>query len=278
MAQNQPDAAGQHASSTALAADAAITDESIFPAVRAIGYGAPLRWLARGFDDLRATRLRGGLYGLLFAMMGLSITAFHETHWQLTLGLAAGFFLIGPFVCCGVYWLSRQHELGEQPDLPASLTCWSTNPTSIGFFAATLTFLMVIWARVSVVVFALFSTANFPTLQDMLRQAFSLANLPFVITWLGTGLVFAAIAFAISVVSIPLMLDRRTDTMIALFTSTRALWLNTGPLLLWAALIVLLVGASMLLWFVPLLVTAPLLGHATWHAYRALVGDVETPA
>jgi len=75
------------------------------------------------------------------------------------------------------------------------------------------------------------------------------------------------------VVSVPLMLDRNTDTMIALFTSVRALWQNTLPLYLWAALIVALVGASLLLFFIPLLLTAPLVGHATWHAYRDLVAQ-----
>lgn len=261
----------------ATGADTPRADEYRIPGARAIGFDAPFRWIANGYADLRITRLAGVLYGFVFVLMGLAIALFYETQWELTLGLTAGFFLIGPFACCGVYWLSRQRERGETTDLAASLSCWMANPASIGFFAAALTFLMVIWARVSVVVFALFSTANFPTLQGMVLQIFSFSNLPFVIAWLGTGLVFAAIAFAISVVSIPLMLDRKTDTMMALFCSVRAVWLNPGPMLVWAALIVLLVGASLMLWFVPLLITAPLVGHATWHAYRDLVAD-DAPA
>jgi uncharacterized membrane protein len=130
---------------------------------------------------------------------------------------------------------------------------------------------------VSVVIFALFSTTNFPTLQGVLAQIFSFSNLPFVIAWFGVGFVFASIAFGISVVSVPLMLDRNTDTMMALFCSVRALWLNPGPLYLWAALIVLLIGSSLLLWFAPLLITAPLVGHASWHAYRELVAEDAPP-
>lgn len=247
--------------------------ESAIPEVRTIDMAAPLRWLRLGAQDLAATRLLGVFYGFLFVLMGLAIALIYETRWQLTMGLTAGFFLIAPFACCGIYWLSRQRARAEAPDLMSSLTCWKDNAASIGFFAAGLTFLMVVWARVSVVIFALFSHADFPTLQGVLAQIFSLSNLPFVITWFGSGLVFAAIVFAISVVSIPLMLDRNTDTMMALFCSVRAVWLNTGPLLLWAALIVLLIGASLLLWFVPLLLTAPLVGHATWHAYRELVAE-----
>ena len=172
-----------------------------------------------------------------------------------------------------LYWLSRSRSLGQRASLRESLTCWSRNPKSIGFFAAMLTFLMVIWARVSVVLFALFSTAELPTLHHVLAQVFSMHNLEFVAVWGGAGFVFASIVFAISVVSVPLMLDRDTDTMMAVFASAKALWTNPVPMYLWAALIVLLIGASLVLWFGLLLVTAPLVGHATWHAYRDLVGD-----
>ncbi|MFN7353663.1 MAG: hypothetical protein ACK5SR_10425, partial [Burkholderiales bacterium] len=81
--------------------------------------------------------------------------------------------------------------------------------------------------------------------------------------------------FAISVVAVPLMLDRRADTMSAIFTSARALWANMLPLYLWAALIVVLIGFSLVLSYVGLILTAPVIGHATWHAYRDLVAQTE---
>lgn len=250
-----------------------VTDavEPTMPAVRVVGFDAPFRWLARGFEDMWTTRLRATFYGFLFVMMGMMIAFVYETRWQLTMGMTAGFFLIGPFVCCGIYWLSRQRAYGETVSLIDSLTCWKVNPASIGFFAAILTFVMIVWARVSVIIFALFSTRDFPTLQGVVFQLFSFSNLPFVIVWFGVGFVFASIVFGISAVSVPLMLDRKSDTMMALFCSARALWTNPGPLYLWAALIVLLIGGSLLLSFAPLVITAPLVGHATWHAYRELV-------
>jgi uncharacterized membrane protein len=254
-------------------ASGSTSDTALTPEIRSIGVDAPFRWLAAGLKDMLATRLRASFYGLMFMLMGYAIAAVYETRWQLTMGLTAGFFLIGPFVFCGTYWLSRQIERNEKPGLTASLFCWKSNPASIGFFAAILTFLMIVWARVSVVIFALFSTRDFPTLQGVIFQIFSMSNMAFVIVWFGAGFVFASIAFAISVVSVPLMLDRNTDTMLALFTSVRALWNNPVPLYLWAALIVALIGISLLLSFIPLLLTAPLVGHATWHAYRDLVAD-----
>ena len=241
------------------------------PGVRTIDAGAPFRWLARGWADFRATGYRGAFYGALFVLMGLFIELIYATRWQLTMALTAGFFLVGPFVCTGIYELSRQRERGEAVDLGASMSCWSRNLGGVAFFAAVLTFAMIVWARVSVVLFALFSTAEFPTVQSMIAQIMSLSNLEFVLVWVGVGFVFASLVFSITVVSIPLLLDRSGDTMMAIFASARALYLNPGPLYLWAALIVLLIGASLALWFVPLVLTAPLIGHATWHAYRDLI-------
>ena len=243
------------------------------PEARVVTFAAPFAWLARGWADLRATRFVGAFYGALFALMGLAITSIYEAKWQLTMGLTAGFFLVGPFVCCGIYWLSRQRARGEPVDLMASLTCWRRNPAGVGFFAAIVTFAMIVWARVSVVVFALFSTRDFPTLQGVLAQIFAFSNLPFVGIWFGVGFVFASLVFAVSVVSAPLMLDRDCDTMMAIFASVRALWMNPGPLYLWAALIVAIIGASLMFGMFALVLTAPLVGHATWHAYRDLIAD-----
>lgn len=241
------------------------------PGVRTVPVGAAFGWLARGWDDFRATGLRGALYGLVFAAMGGLIALVYATKWQLTMGLTAGFFLIGPFVCTGIYELSRQRARGEPIDLGASLTCWRRNLGSIAFYAAIVTFAMIVWARVSVVLFALFSTTDFPEMKDVIRQIVTLQNVEFVLVWGGVGLVFATLVFAVSVVSVPLMLDRRTDTMMAIFSSVRALFANPAALLLWAAIIVLLIGLSLVFWFGLLIATAPLVGHATWHAYRDLI-------
>ncbi len=243
--------------------------------IRQVSLSAPLHWLRRGFDDFVATRFRGAFYGLIFALMGLALVFVYETRWQLTMGLTAGFFLLGPFVCAGLYELSRQREHGRHANLANSLVCWKRNLGAIAFFAVILTFVMIVWARVSVVVFALFSTTDFPTLQGMLQQLFSLSNWEFLGVWLGVGLIFASLVFAISVVAMPLMLDRRADTMTAIFTSARALWRNALPLYFWAVLIVLFIGLSLTFSYVGLLVTAPIIGHATWHAYRGLVAEAD---
>jgi uncharacterized membrane protein len=231
----------------------------------------PLKLLAEGAADMRATGFSGIAYGVIFVLMGYAITGIYQHVWQMTMGLTAAFFLMGPFICCGVYDLSRQKEVDGHASLWASMTCWSRNWKSIAFFAAILTFFMIVWARVSVVLFALFGKHNYPELTDMINKIMSMDNLSFLGVWAAVGFVFASLVFAMSVVSMPMMLDRDADTMEAVVASAHALWNNPGAMLVWAILITLLIGAS-LIFFLPLLaLTAPLIGHTTWKVYKRLV-------
>lgn len=232
---------------------------------------AVFRLIADGARDMRDTGFKGVAYGIIFVLMGYAIATVYDEVWQMTMGLTAAFFLMGPFICCGIYELSRQKDRGETIDLRASLSCWMRNWKSVAFFAATLTFFMIVWARISVVLFALFATHNYPELTDMIRNIVSMNNLVFLAVWGAVGCVFAALVFAISVVSMPLMLDREADTMEAIGTSALALWKNPSAMLVWALSITVLIGVS-LVFFLPLLaLTAPLVGHATWKVYQALI-------
>lgn len=236
-----------------------------------IPLGSPLRWLARGWRDLNETRFLGMVYGVVFVAMGLAIEWVYGALWQMTMGLTAGFFLMGPFVCCGIYALSRQRQEGETADLRSSFFSWTENWKSIGFFAAILTFLMVVWARVSVVIFALLSPHEMPTVAGVFDRLLSVDNLDFLVAWATVGSVFAGLAFAISVVSVPLLLDRRADPLEAIFRSAQALWVNPLAMLFWALTIVTVIGTSLAFFLPALAITAPLIGHATWHAYKDLL-------
>ena len=241
------------------------------PVVRRVEPKAPLDWLARGWEDFRATRFVGLFYGAAFVLMGYAILWVYATRWQLTMGLIGGFFLMGPFVSAGLYELSRQRARGERTSLLASIGCIGRSPGSIGLFAVMLAFLMIVWARVSVLLFALVSTTDFPTLQGFLGTVVSVENAGFLLLWFGVGFAFASLVFAVGVVSVPMMLDRDSDTLEAVFTSARTLWANPRALYLWAAIVVIVIGLSLVLGLLPLLVTAPVIGHATWHAYADLV-------
>ncbi len=242
-----------------------------FPAIRPVSASAPLRWIAKAGLDLRAAPLPGLFYGTAFALMGWAIYFVFRHAYEYVSALTAGFLLLGPFLCTGLYDISRQIERGGTARLAPTLTAWRANLGAFSLFALILTLLMLIWARASLVTFALFFASGMPTLTGFMSRVLSVEHWDFVLTWLAVGAVFAAIVYAVSVVSVPMMLDRGTDTVVAALTSVRALLANPGPLILWAALIVLLIGAGFATLFIGLVVTAPLVGHATWHAYREIV-------
>jgi uncharacterized membrane protein len=122
-----------------------------------------------------------------------------------------------------------------------------------------------------VVLFALFANHDYPNLQNMLSQIMSPQNLEFIFMWTGVGAAFATLAFAISVVSIPMLLDREADTMEAIFNSLTALWENQWACLVWAAFVVTLIGFSLSVFKPLLILTAPWVGHSTWKAYQDLL-------
>ena len=246
---------------------------SPFPPVRPVSLAAPLKWLALGWQDLRAAPLASLSYGIAFALMGWLIHLVFEHLVELTSALTAGFLLVGPFLATGLYDISRRQESGAGVRLRDTLMAWRSNVGAFSLFALGLTVIALIWARASLVTFALFFSSGMPTLSNFFSRVISAEHLDFLLTYFAVGGVFAGIVFAISVVSVPMMLDRGTDAVVAALTSVRALVTNPGPLLLWAALIVIIVGLGFATLFIGLVVAVPWIGHATWHAYRAIVGE-----
>lgn len=161
--------------------------------------------------------------------------------------------------------------LGLPGVLLPTLTVWRRNLGNIALFAGVLTVVFLIWARASMVIFAMFYTQEMPSLDGFLSQLLALENIDFLLVYVAVGAGFALFVFALSVVSIPLMLDRNQDAITSMLASLRALMLNPLPLLVWAALIVTLTLIGFLSFHIGLVVMMPVVGHATWHAYRELV-------
>jgi uncharacterized membrane protein len=241
------------------------------PEVRRVTAGAPLRWLAHGWDDYRASWKASSFYGAVFAIMGWLVAIVFRHAYEYVWGLTTGFLLVGPFLAIGLYELSRGRERGEPPRLAPTLDAWRPNVGSIGIFALVLGVLLLVWSRASLVVIAVSFPDEMPSLEKFLANVTSLANVEFLLAYFAVGGFFAALVFAISVVSVPMMLDRNTDGVVAALTSLRACRENLGAMLVWGTLIALVVGAGFVLWFAGLVVAVPVIGHATWHAYKALV-------
>jgi uncharacterized membrane protein len=247
-------------------------DADSFPEVRGIGFDAPGRWLRAGLSDLRQARGASLFYGACFAVGGWLIQVVFAHAYALFAGLITGFLLLAPFLAMGLYDLSRRIEQGEAPRLAATFTAWRPNLSNVGILAGVLAVVLLVWARASMVIFALFFEASgLPTFADVVRTIVSFEQPEFALAYFLTGGFFALFVFAISVVAVPMMLDRGTDAVSSVITSVRACARNPGPMLLWAACLAVLVGIGFATMFVGLIFVMPVLGHATWHAYRDLV-------
>ena len=240
--------------------------------LRPLGLGDPLRWLVLGWRDFLRCPGIGLFYGACFMAMGWLLMAVFERAPAYVLALSAGFLLTGPFFCLGLYQASRRLQRGEQPDLGDSLLAWDQRAGTLAIFGFVLLVLEMLWGRASLIIFAV-SFDGMPDFKGSLLALLDPANIQFIVAYLLVGGLFAGLIFSVSVVSIPMILDRQTDAISAGLTSLRLVLGQPAVMLCWGALLTTLVVLAMLPWFAGLLVIGPVLGHASWHAYRAAVGD-----
>lgn len=240
-----------------------------------LGFGAPFRWLAAGWRDLTAHVGIAAFYGLCFWGMAVTLAAVFRAKPEYTLSMASGCLLVGPFLALGLYEASRRREQGLAPGLGASLTCWRSHLRSMGLLVLVLMVLELLWGRASLVVFAVFFNTGMPSTTGVLHAVFNPENWQFVAVYLAVGGVFATLVFSTAVVSIPMILDRDTDAITAAITSIRVVFANPGVMLLWGVLISALIAVALLPWGLGLILIGPLLGHASWHAYRGAVRWLE---
>jgi uncharacterized membrane protein len=242
-----------------------------------LDFGAPLRWLAAGWNDFRRCPGIGLFYGGCFMAMGWLLMVVFQHAPAYVLALSAGFLLVGPFLCLGLYRASQRLERGEVPDLGDSLLAWDQRTGTLAIFGFVLLVLEMIWGRASLIVFAV-SFDGMPDFKGSLLALVDPENLQFIISYLLVGGFFAGLIFAVSVVSIPMILDRPVDAITAGLTSLRLCLTQPLVLMWWGALITIIVVLAMLPWFGGLLVAGPVVGHASWHAYRAAVGTATNDA
>jgi uncharacterized membrane protein len=259
------------------AASPALLDEAAQAALagapirlRQLGFADPLRWLALGWRDFRRAPAIGLFYGLCFILMGWSLMKVFEHAPPYVLGLSGGFLLVGPFMCLGLYRVSQQLEAGGRPDFADSVFAWQTRTAQLGIFGFVLLVLEMLWARATLVVFAV-TFEGMPDFKGSLLALVDPENFEFIVAWSALGAIFATLIFAVSVVSIPMILHRPTDAVSAGLTSMRLVLGQPAVLLFWGLVIAALVTAAMVPWFLGLLVIGPVIGHASWHAYRAAV-------
>jgi uncharacterized membrane protein len=269
------------AATAAIAAAAATPDRvsALDLALNPIRFSDPFRWLALGWRDFVRAPGIGLFYGAVFMVMGWALLKVYEHAPAYTLALSAGFLLMGPFLCLGLYRVSQRLEAGQKPDFGDSLLAWDTRTGQLAIFGFVLLVLEMLWGRATLVVFAV-SFDGMPDFKGSLLALLDPENIGFITAWAAVGALFAGLIFAVSVISIPMILDRQTDAITAGLTSLRLVLTQTGVMLWWGALIAFITVLALLPWFAGLLVAGPVIGHASWHAYRSAVARpvVDGPA
>lgn len=248
---------------------------AFLPPVRAVDTDRPWVWLSAAWRDMMAAPLISFGYGALAVISSFVLVAglAMENLEYLILPMAAGFMLLGPLFAVGLYETSRLLELGERPTLGKVAAAYQRNGMQIGGIGLVLMMALLAWIRVAFLIFALFFSAEPPAFDQLVdRIFFSAQTIPFLLTGTVFGAVIAAGVFSIAVVSIPMLLDRDTDVFTAMATSVAVVRENVRPMLVWAFLVALFTAAGMVTGFLGMALALPLIGHASWHCYRDLVG------
>lgn len=241
-----------------------------------------VHWLSLGTRDFAHAPGIGLFYGACFVAMGWALLAVFKYAPVYVLVLSAGFLLVGPFMFMGLYRVSQQLERGGRPEFLDSLLAWRTRTGTLAIFGFVLLVLEMLWGRAALVIFAV-SFDGMPDFKGSLLKLLDPENIGFIVAYLAVGAAFAGLIYAVSAVSIPMILDRQVDAITAGLTSMRLVLTQPLVMLWWGAVITVLVVLAMLPWFIGLLAVGPVLGHASWHAYRQAVGDAvpgpdESPA
>ena len=231
----------------------------------------PFAWLASGWRDMLAAKGIAAFYGVCFWLMALVLGVVFRNTPEYAMSIASGCLLVGPFLAMGLYEASRRLGLGLAPELGASLICWDQHIRSMGMLVLVLIVLELLWGRASLVVFAVFFNTGMPSTTGVIQAIFSLQSWEFLAVYLLVGGFFAALVFAISVVSIPMILDRDTDAISAAITSLQVVFGNIWVMLLWGLLVTSLVAVALVPYGAGLLLIGPWLGHASWYAYKGSV-------
>ena len=233
----------------------------------------PLIWLKLAYHDIKKAPLASLFYGLVFTLMGWILHLVFTESAEILLSLMTTFTLLGPFLALGLYDISQQLEQTGKVNFLASLTAWRKNYGAISFYSLLLIIIAASWMRISAILFALLFTNDNPPLNHIIESGFLFKdNLSFIIVYVLSGAAFAAMVFAFSVIAVPMMLERDCDTITALVVSAKTVITNPMAMLFWAILIASFTLIGLATAYLGLIITMPLIGHASWHAYRSLIG------
>ncbi len=249
--------------------------------VRTVGLDRPLHWLVQGWRDSWSCGGVSYAHGLTLALFGQVLLLMGHHQFWLLAGAFSGLLVVGPVLATGLYALSRAIERGEPTSWRLVLQTWLSwrrhgrsrdgKDWRLVRFGLLLGLAGTGWVLTSAALITLLSPAPIAQPLDFLRHVVLARDNWLFELWLALGGLMVAPIFASSAIALPLLLDRRVSVLQAVITSWETVLRNPGPLALWAALIMGLTLLGLLTALLGLIVVMPLLGHASWHAYRDLV-------
>lgn len=230
---------------------------------------AILGWLGKGWQDLIHIGWPSYLHGIMVVVIGVILLSAALGAAHLLPGLATAFIIIGPILATGLYGLSRRRAQAQPTGLRDALWAWRTASRCLFRFSLLLLFAALAWVAVSALLFQLYVKVPIDDSIAFVRYVLTQKTLNFLL-WSLLGSLGAAVVFASTVISVPLLLDRDVSTWDAILTSIRTVGENPLTMVLWALIIALATGLSLLTGMLGFIILYPLIGHASWHAYRDL--------
>jgi uncharacterized membrane protein len=240
--------------------------------VQHVSPSRPLVWLRLGWGDMQRHWGPSLAYGAVIVALGWTLLIFCATHPYFVAAAITGFLLVGPALSAGVCEISRRHSLGESASFDESLEGFKRNVSALSEFGRILAICAAVWFGISAVLLEKVFHVAAPSVSETLYRGFlDSANRSQVLAYAAVGGLLAVSVFAVSVVAIPLIIDRHASAGQAMRASVKAVSTNIPAMIVWSAMILILTAIGYAPLLLGLLIVAPLLGHATWHAYRELI-------
>jgi uncharacterized membrane protein len=256
--------------------------------VRAIHIDQPMRWLVLGWRDIARAGWVSFAHGLALCVFGWLLLAAARQHFWLLAGAFSGFMVVAPVLATGLYAMSRAIEQGKKPDFQLVMKTWLSwrehgrskggKDWRLVWFGLLLGLAATGWVLTSAALITLMAPVPIHNPLDFLRFVVLSPDSYLFEIWLALGGMMAAPMFASSAIALPLLLDRRLSVLDAVITSWQTVLANPIPMAWWACLIMGFSMLGILSALLGLVFVVPMLGHATWHAYRDLVNASGLPA
>ncbi len=221
---------------------------------------APLGWLRQGWDDFLRAPTASLTFGITLVVLSwlLAWAAWTFGGFFVLIGLVSGFIFVGPVIALALYSVSCQLEQGRRPALGYCLFEGRRNLANEALMGLVLMIVLLLWARAASMVHVFFPIAT-GSLGDVAV---------FLAIGSAVGSIFALIIFSATAFSLPMIMDRQVDMITAVITSVNAVLRNKGTMAVWAGIIVFGLLIGFVTAFLALAVVIPVIGYATWHAYR----------